>query len=44
VEEIFAMRASGMGWGNIKKALPESSGSETGKDKGKDRDKDKKKP
>jgi hypothetical protein len=42
VEDIFAMRASGMGWGNIKKALAGNTPN-TPDEKGKDK-KDKKKP
>ncbi len=41
VEEIFAMRASGAGWGAIKKALA-SSTDDPSKDKNKDKEKDKK--
>jgi hypothetical protein len=43
VEEIFAMRASGMGWGNIKKALLEEQqdGVEEGEKKDKKEKKDK---
>lgn len=41
VEEIFAMRASGMGWGEIKKAVQGEDGG-NGNDKDKDKDKDNK--
>ncbi|MBE0695848.1 MAG: FecR domain-containing protein [Anaerolineaceae bacterium] len=45
VEEIFAMRASGMGWGNIKKALANTDDSNNKKEKEKGNDKkDKKNP
>jgi hypothetical protein len=42
VEEIFAMRASGMGWGNIKKALAASDNNDNKQEKEKEKGNDKK--
>lgn len=39
VADIFAMKASGMGWGEIKKALTGEAGKPKDDDKGKDKDK-----
>lgn len=43
VEEIFAMRASGMGWGEIKKAVQGEGGGNGGNNNGNGKDKDNKK-